>query len=237
MSIAEKLTTVAENQQKVYAAGTNAGYNGGYGDGYGIGYEEGYNDGTDDGYAMGNSDGIEQGKKEAIENLPAGYLKVDPAWTSFAYLCQSRPSIVASIKYSDTANGTNFTSMFQSCNVTSIPSLDLRKGTNFNGMFAYSYYIEEIGEIDISSATGVANMFLSTKNLKRITFVPGCIKLSIAFAQSNSLEDTAIQSILDGLADLTGQTTQTLTFHADVGAKLTDEQKASITAKNWTLAY
>ena len=219
MSIAEKLTTIAENQQKVYDAGFTAGQ--AQGGGGGNGYDEGY----------------EQGKQEAIENLPAGYLKVDPAWTSFSYLCQSRPSIVASLKYSDTANGTAFVSTFQSCEVNSIPSLDLRKGTNFNGMFAYSSHIEEIGEIDISNATAVANMFLSTSGLKRITFVPGCIKKSIAFAQSKLLEDTAIASIIDGLADLTGQTTQTLTFHADVGAKLTDEQKASITAKNWTLAY
>ena len=51
------------------------------------------------------------------------------------------------------------------------------------------------------------------------------------------LSDETIQSIIDGLADLTEQTTQTITFYATVGAKLTDEQKATITAKNWTLAY
>ena len=203
MSIAEKLTAVAENQQKVYDAGFTAGK------------------------AIGGG----------TESLPAGYLKVDPTWTNFSYLCQNRPSIVASLKYSDTANGTTFVSTFQSCEVNSIPSLDLRKGTNFSGTFAYSSSIEEIGEIDISNATAVANMFLSTSGLKRITFVPGCIKLSLSFAQSKLLEDTAIQSIIDGLADLTGQTQQTLTLHNAVGSKLTDEQKATLTAKNWNLVY
>ena len=36
---------------------------------------------------------------------------------------------------------------------------------------------------------------------------------------------------------LTGSTAQTLSLHADVGAKLTDAQKAAASAKNWTLAY
>jgi endonuclease I len=47
----------------------------------------------------------------------------------------------------------------------------------------------------------------------------------------------SVQSIVDALKDLTGATAQTLTFHADVGGKLTDAQKATITAKNWTLVY
>ena len=46
-----------------------------------------------------------------------------------------------------------------------------------------------------------------------------------------------MQSIIDGLKDLTGAESQTLTFHSAVGNKLTDTQKATITAKNWTLVY
>jgi hypothetical protein len=38
------------------------------------------------------------------------------------------------------------------------------------------------------------------------------------------------------LVDLTGATTQTLTFNKDVKAKLTETQIATITNKNWTLA-
>ena len=45
------------------------------------------------------------------------------------------------------------------------------------------------------------------------------------------------KAILDNcLVDLTGQTSQTLKFHADVKAKLTEEQITTITGKNWTLA-
>ena len=67
-----------------------------------------------------------------------------------------------------------------------------------------------------------------------IKFVEKSIKASIAFAQSSLLSDESIQSIIDGLA--TVETAQTLTLHADVKAKLTDEQIAQITIKNWSLA-
>ena len=78
--------------------------------------------------------------------------------------------------------------------------------------------------------------FVATTNLENITF-EGVISKSIGFPNSQKLSDASIQSVIDHLADLTGQTTQTLTFHSTVGNKLTDTQKATITAKNWTLAY
>ena len=174
---------------------------------------------------------------ESTEALPNGYLKVDPTWTSFYMLCNGRPSLAANLKYSDTANGTNFSSMFQSCLVKVIPSLDFRKGTNFSGIFNYSYTIEEIGTMDISSATNVLNMFNGCTGLKRITFAPYCINLSISFANCGLLDDASVQSIVDGLADLTGQTAQKLTFHATVGANMTQAQKDAVSAKNWTLVY
>ena len=44
-------------------------------------------------------------------------------------------------------------------------------------------------------------------------------------------------TICDHLKDLTGEATKSLKFHPDVGAKLTQIQKAAITAKNWVLVY
>ena len=80
-------------------------------------------------------------------------------------------------------------------------------------------------------------MFNYIYSLVNVRFVANTIKLSIAFAQSDNLSTETIQSIIDGLADLTGGTAQTLTLHSTVGSKLTDTQKATITAKNWTLVY
>ena len=205
--------------------------------GYERGYAEGFTKGEAEGFTAGQTEGYEQGKAEAVENLPYGYLKVDPAWTVFSQLCRGRSSLVANLKYSDTANGTNFSEMFYSCTAKSIPSLDLRKGTNFASMFIYSSELEEIGEMDISNATNVNYMFLNCYELKRVYFVPGCIKLDISFSYCSKLEDDARQSIVDGYADMTGKTSPTLTVHPTVGAKMSDAQKATLTAKNVTLVY
>ena len=91
--------------------------------------------------------------------------------------------------------------------------------------------------LNVSSGGGFQNVFSRCDNLREIRFVANSIKYSISFSSSANLSADTIQSIIDGLADLTGGTAQTLTLHATVGAKLTDTQKATITAKNWTLVY
>lgn len=90
--------------------------------------------------------------------------------------------------------------------------------------------------LDLSSSTNNRNFVQYCHNLEYIRIVPNTIKYSVSFAQSSKLSDESVQSIIDGLAD-SGGTAQTLTLHATVGDKLTDEQKATITAKNWTLVY
>lgn len=92
--------------------------------------------------------------------------------------------------------------------------------------------------LDLSSvnANGYSNMFRSSDALQNVAFKAQSIVDDLSFGGCSMLSDESIQSIIDGLADLTGQTSQTLTFHADVKAKLTEEQIATITSKNWTLA-
>ena len=63
------------------------------------------------------------------------------------------------------------------------------------------------------------------------------IAKNLSFSASSMLSVESVNSIINALKDLTGATAQTLTFHATVGGKLTDEQKATISAKNWTLVY
>ncbi|MBR5525041.1 MAG: hypothetical protein IKU51_07220 [Clostridia bacterium] len=207
MTIAEKLQTVAENEQRVYDAG----------------------------YAKGQVEG-------SGGDVPDGFVKVDPTWTNFSQLCYARPSMIKHLKYEDTANGTSFLAMFSTITAAQtnedvvIPRLDYRKGTNFTNMFIYSERIVEIGEMDISNATAVANMFNGCASLKKISFAQGCIKIAINFSSCPLLDDGSIQSIIDGLADLTRQTAQTLTLHATVKGALTDDQRAAIAAKNWVLA-
>lgn len=113
------------------------------------------------------------------------------------------------------------------------------KCARFDVMLANRNALEIIDGIPInfSSATTIGNFNSGNYFLKEIRVVEKTIKVSIAFSNTANLSDDSVQSIIDGLADLTGGTQQTLTFSSGVGSKLTDEQKAIITSKNWGLVY
>jgi hypothetical protein len=64
----------------------------------------------------------------------------------------------------------------------------------------------------------------------------GVIATSIDLHWSSMLVNESVQKLVECLKDLTGQTTQTVTLHPEVEARMSAEQKAIITSKNWTLA-
>lgn len=122
--------------------------------------------------------------------------------------------------------------------VTSIESIDFSDCepmfSNIAGAFFVCKNLKSVfGKLDVKNCTSFANFVKGCGALEDIDFVEESIKADISFAQSPLLSDTSIQSIIDGLA--TVETQHTITFHADVKAKLTEEQKATISAKNWVL--
>lgn len=146
---------------------------------------------------------------------------------------------------------------FDECGVT----IDFSKGTNFNNLFYYCWDLRELPTIDCTNCTALIGVFGQCGSLKKIgcfkirqdgsnTFtspflackkleditIDGVIGSNISFGDAPLLITASVQSIITSLKDLTGGTAQTLTLHADVKAKLTDAQRAQITAKNWTLA-
>lgn len=103
-------------------------------------------------------------------------------------------------------------------------------------MFGNCYNLKKIvGEFDFSNCARITFPFNTCNKLEELRLKRECLFLSISIP-SSVLSDESIQSIIDGLADLTDTDTQTLTLHADVKAKLTEEQISTITDKNWTLA-
>jgi hypothetical protein len=89
-----------------------------------------------------------------------------------------------------------------------------------------------IGVIDFSFATDTTAMFANCGKLEEVTFAPNTLSLSISLGNSSKLSANSVHSIIDGLATVT--TAQTLTLNKAI--VLTDEQKATINAKGWTLA-
>ena len=95
--------------------------------------------------------------------------------------------------------------------------------------------LEEIrGEIE-NTTTNWTLWFTSCVKLREVRFKANSIKGDLNISQSPLLSAESVQSIVDGLADMTGGTSYKLTLHADVKAKLTEEQLATIAAKNWTM--
>ena len=122
-------------------------------------------------------------------------------------------------------------------NNTRLPKIDYGHITgNHYAVCSKCPKLVEIEEYVVNEKARFTQVFDNCTSLTTIK-MSGTIGNAIAFPQSSLLSAQSVQSVIDCLKDLTGQTAQTLTFHADVGAKLTEAQKATITAKNWTLVY
>lgn len=118
--------------------------------------------------------------------------------------------------------------------LTFIFGIGTHKCTDFRSAFSGCKLLETIQEpLDFSNSKKNQDVFYGCGALKNVFFVPETNKVSITIP-SAVLSAESIQSIIDGLA--TVETAQTLTLHADVKAKLTETQLATITSKNWNLA-
>ena len=105
----------------------------------------------------------------------------------------------------------------------------------FNSTFAWCYALKRIeGKISLLNCID-ENIFMGCKALEYVAFVPQSINLSISLGDSANLNADGVQTLINGLADLTGLAAQILDLHSDVVVKLTDEQILQITNKNWTV--
>lgn len=115
-----------------------------------------------------------------------------------------------------------------------LPTIDMSSASATYQTFG-NYWGKDLSVI-LREETDYSDTFAGTLYLENLS-INGTISKAIKLKDSSLLSDESIQSVINALKDLTGATAQTLTLHATVGAKLTDAQKATITAKNWTLVY
>ena len=246
MATADLITQLKQDFDDVYAAGKAAG--GGSGD-YDQGYEDGKNSVAQIERYLGSGSfvglGIFQNKEVEL------YFDLMSSFQSLFY-CQNelyKNTTLEHLTINALKSIVNMGQVLRCFNTTADKVLkrltlnfSTQKATSFYRSFDYCQALETIdGEpLDFSSAKNadeISYMFNQCVALTNIRVVANSIKFNISFSHSSKLSTDTIQSIIDGLADLTDGTAQTLTLHATVGGKLTDEQKATITAKNWTLVY
>ena len=221
MSIAEKLTTIADNQQKVYDAG----------------------------YAAGQAEGeVDTARAASVYRIadPNAFKKKDvtihfDCVTDYYSFCQDTPqnttvehlTIIASkpatrvsmFMYQGTADYT-LTRLTIDVDWSQAPVSNC-----FYNLRALK--VIDGRPIDLSATTVDARFFYMLTALEHCLFAPSSIKVSLNLSDAQYLDGESVQSVIDGLIDLTGQTTKNVTLHRNIA--LTDEQKATISGKNWTL--
>ena len=174
-------------------------------------------------------------KNTSIEEVPK--FKINPkcvSATNCFHICKK-------LKYFDNNFDTSqlelINSMFGNCEkLISVKGLNTQSATRTDFLFNCCILLTDVNTLDLSNVTNLGIMFNLCYKLTNISFVESSIKISISFKESSLLSAESIQSIIDGLADLTGKTAQTITFHPTVKNKLTEEQIASATLKNWNIA-
>lgn len=249
MSIAEKLTTIAENEQRVYEAGKTAEWNELW-DGL-----QDYGKRTLYQYFCNKNVFImDKDTKPWLNFKPKYDLKPTTAQSMFQSFNTNAgaglgyESVIVDLTQwledldvtLDTSNCTNAQNMFYNCHGFSrIPFLDFSNCTGANSLayfIAETWTIQTIDGIKSSENTAWdSRSFGSANNVSHCIF-SGVIAKSFSLSKTK-LDKESLLSVLNTLKDLTGTgTTLTLTLGATLQAKLTDAEKAIATQKGWTLA-
>lgn len=136
----------------------------------------------------------------------------------------------------DTSNITNMSYMFSETAVSelNVPNWDFSKVTTMQYFFSDRITTFIFSEIDFANIYYTPDTW-NVSSFKTIKGTMHNLKYSIKMPYSPLTRDSALV-LLNGLADLTGQTSQTITFSSTTKALLTDDDIAIATKKNWNLA-
>ena len=226
MSIAEKLVTVAENEQKVYDAGKQAEYDA-FWDNYQV---------------YGNRENYQvafAGLGWNSETLKPKYPVVSTYCFEMFRGCGEVDLTKAGVPF-DFSQSTSFSNFAYASEITHFGEIN----TTGSNLLSYTFYnCKKLTTIDklILKADGSQNIggnqtFQGCGLLENLV-VEGAIGSSINFQWANKLSHDSLMSIINHLKDFTGTaTTMTLTLGTTNLAKLTDAEKAIATHKGWTLS-
>ena len=232
MTIAEKLQTIAENEQKVYGAGEQAEY-----DGFWDAFQQ-------------------NGARESYSYGFAGH-----GWTdkTFKPKHNIKPNIMANMFYAsriegdlveileslgvslDTSKATSISNAFSTCRLSRIGIVDATGVTStLQTVFSYAEYLQTIDKLILKAdGSNVFNQaFVGAVSLANLT-IEGVIGSNGFNVQWSPLTHDSLMSIVNALQDKTADTsdtTWTITLGTNNLSKLTAEEKAIIERKGWVYA-
>lgn len=109
-------------------------------------------------------------------------------------------------------------------------------GTSAKEMFNQCTKLVTIDRLVMDGVTDCTTMFSGCSLLQNLN-IEGSIDVNLSLSATAVLTEESVQKVLNCLAQLPEGTTRTLTLHNAVGSRLSEEQKAAVTAKNWELVY
>ena len=125
--------------------------------------------------------------------------------------------------------------MFSYCSsLTNVPLFDTANVKNIGGMFNNCTSLTTVPLFNTSKADSMLNMFSNCKQLTTLGGFTG-LKLNLDLGYSSKLTVESVMNVITNAADMTSSP-RTLTLHANVYAKLNEEQIATATAKGWNIA-
>ena len=228
MSIAEKLTTIAENETRVYEAGKQFEYDYFWDNCQINGSRSGYQYGF---AGWGWRDETFKPKYDIVPTGNASYMFYLCYITDLEKALNNKKLSFAKLKTA--------AYVFATCPyLTVVPEIDITTAeySNLSYWFDNSTALTTIRKIKVKEATTYVGAFNNCKSLQNITF-EGVIGTNISF-QHSPLTVESMNSIISCLKDYSVEGgTHTLTLKADRETMLSDEEKAVATNKGWTLVW
>lgn len=231
MSIENKLTTIAENTPRVYAAGQKAEYDR---------FWDAYQDSgkrTDYTYAFASIGWTDENFKPKYDIRPTtcrNMFVANIGITDLKDLLEKQGVVL------DTSKSTDVSYMFYysgyGATITHIPTIDASSNTTgeLNRIF-YSVSIKTVEKFIVASSDRFVSC-INAPDLERIIFDGTIGGNGLSVSTCTKLDHASLMSIINALQDTPSISSPVVTLGETNLAKLTDAEKAIATEKGWTLA-
>lgn len=223
MSIAEKLTTIAENEQKVYDAGKQAEY-----DAFWDAYQD-YGKRTDSRYFCSYYNFTPETFKPKYPIYPSSYM--------FDQCTMEISLIEKGVKFNPTPNASvSLGYAFRGSDITEIPTIDVSKGNPLSYAFYNMPNLTKIEKLIVGENTQFSNTFGLSKNLTEIRFEGVIAYNNFNVSACVALSHDSLISIINALKDYstdTSGTTYTVILGSVNIAKLSEDELKQIDDKGW----
>lgn len=235
MSIAEKLTTIAENEQKVYDAGKKSQYDEFWDNYQYYGSRKHYK------YGFAGVGWNKETFKPKYKITLEGTLGND----MFEYFGVEAKSVEDMFDYRlvkdmiDFSQATSASGVFEDAAINYI-DVDFSKATTLRTCFRYTMRANYVTHIRLKVSELCTNYEVAFQNADKLThlfFAEGSvIGANLSLSYSKSLVYESIMSVINALKDYSGtSTTRTLTLHADAKLRLNESDMAIARQKGWDI--